>query len=88
MSLMFLKPSPGTQVRDPVTMAHLPIEGRLCESSPYWLRRIRDGSVYEAFPEPVNAMPDPVPVVLEDEFPNIPESTPKKPNKSNKKGGR
>jgi Protein of unknown function (DUF2635) len=44
---MFLKPSPGLIVRDPVTMQPLPEEGKEVESSRYWIKRLNDGDVSE-----------------------------------------
>jgi hypothetical protein len=45
MMKAFLKPKKGLLVRDPVTGRALPAEGAEKPLSPYWLRRIKDGSV-------------------------------------------
>lgn len=40
-----VEPLFGMLVPDPEWGGHLPPEGRLVEKTPYWLRRLRDGSV-------------------------------------------
>jgi hypothetical protein len=52
---MFIKPTPGLVVRDPVTRAPLPADGREVdpnENGGHWLRELRDGSVFVAEPPP------------------------------------
>jgi Protein of unknown function (DUF2635) len=51
---MFLKPTQGTQVPDPDRGDVLPAEGRNVEPTQYWQRRIADGDVVEASPQPVS----------------------------------
>lgn len=51
---MYLKPTQGTQVPDPVRGDVLPPEGRNVEPTQYWQRRIADGDVVEASPQPVS----------------------------------
>ena len=51
---MFLKPTQGTQVPDPDRSDFLPPEGRTVELTQYWQRRIADGDVVEASPQPVS----------------------------------
>lgn len=44
---MFVKPNGGLRVIDPLKGDALPLEGReVSEKEPYWLRRLRDGSIY------------------------------------------
>ena len=45
MEIKFLKPVPGTKIRDPKTKDFLPTDGRRVEMSVYWNRRIQDGTV-------------------------------------------
>ena len=49
---MFLKPANGTTVPDPDRGDTLPPEGRTVEFNQYWQRRIADGDVVEATPQP------------------------------------
>ena len=43
---MWVKPAPGRTVRDPISMAKLPPEGReVKDGDLFWVRRIRDGDV-------------------------------------------
>jgi hypothetical protein len=51
--IMVLKPTvPGVTVRDPSTGKALPDEGRAVVMTTFWRRRLKDGSVVEALPEP------------------------------------
>jgi hypothetical protein len=52
---MRLKPAPGLAVRDPELRDLLPAEGRDVPRSDYWLRRLTDGDVVEAPPQPADA---------------------------------
>lgn len=45
---MRVMPKPGFVVRDPVTRAPLPPEGRDVPDTDYWQRRLRDGDVVMA----------------------------------------
>lgn len=50
---MFVKPTPGRNVRDPAHRGkHIPAEGLEVPATTYWLRRLRDGDVALA-PSPV-----------------------------------
>ncbi len=49
---MFVKPAPGITVPDPERGGALPPEGRNVEPTQYWQRRIADGDVVEAVPQP------------------------------------
>jgi len=49
---MYLKPTAGTQVPDPDRGDVLPADGRNVELNQYWQRRIADGDVVEASPQP------------------------------------
>lgn len=49
---MFVKPIPDRTVPDPARGDSLPPEGRTVEPTQYWLRRIADGDVVEAAPQP------------------------------------
>lgn len=42
---MFIRPMPGVLIRDPVSKALLPPEGRNVEASGFWHRRLAEGSV-------------------------------------------
>lgn len=42
---MFVRPTPGLRVPDPILRDFLPAEGREVEPSDYWARRQRDGDV-------------------------------------------
>lgn len=42
---MFVKPSPGIKVRDPISLLHLPEAGAEVPESSYWIRRLRSGDV-------------------------------------------
>ena len=43
---MMIKPVRGRMVRDPVTLALMPEEGRnIDDRDPFWRRRLRDGDV-------------------------------------------
>ena len=43
---MKVKPVEGRAVRDPLSLALLPDEGReVSDDDPFWLRRVRDGDV-------------------------------------------
>jgi Protein of unknown function (DUF2635) len=45
--------APDRQVRDPITRALVPPEGReVNENDLYWARRLRDGDVVPADPDP------------------------------------
>jgi len=44
---MRVKPAPGVKVRDPISKAHIPEEGREVPESSYWIRRVRSGDVVE-----------------------------------------
>lgn len=57
---LFLLPTPGLRVVDPVTRKPLPPEGTWVEYSTHWLRRLREGDVAEATPPPAGA-PEPAP---------------------------
>jgi hypothetical protein len=50
---MFVKPVENRQVPDPVRGDTLPPEGREVEPIQYWQRRLVDGDVVEAAPEPI-----------------------------------
>ncbi|WP_421173757.1 DUF2635 domain-containing protein [Aeromonas enteropelogenes] len=45
MTDLFIKPAPGCLVRDPRTLKPLDAEGETKPKTPYWLRRLREGSV-------------------------------------------
>lgn len=45
MTDLFIKPAPGCLVRDPRTLTPLDAEGEAKPKTPYWLRRLREGSV-------------------------------------------
>lgn len=45
MNKLNIMPAPGKQVRDPVLHDLIPKEGRIVETSEYWVRRLRDGDV-------------------------------------------
>lgn len=45
---MFVKPTEGRAVADPVRGDALPPEGREVEPTQYWQRRVNDGDVVEA----------------------------------------
>lgn len=45
---MFVKPTPGRKVRDPLTKRHLADAGAEVPSSTYWLRRLDAGDVVAA----------------------------------------
>ena len=47
MSKLYVIPQNGLAVLHPETAKPLPAEGQLVEKSPYWLRRLKDGSVKE-----------------------------------------
>ncbi len=47
---MFVKPAPGLKVRDPVSLLHLPEDGKEVPESSYWYRRLRSGDVFLASP--------------------------------------
>jgi hypothetical protein len=49
---MFVKPAPGLSVRDPDLLDLLPEEGREVPATDYWHRRVRDGDVISADPQP------------------------------------
>lgn len=42
---MFVKPSPGIKLRDPILKTLIPDQGAEVPESSFWLRRIRDGDV-------------------------------------------
>ena len=42
---MFILPSPGLKIRDPILKTLVPSEGVEVTESPFWLRRVRDGDV-------------------------------------------
>ena len=43
---MKVKPAGGRAVRDPLSLALLPEDGReVSDDDPFWLRRVRDGDV-------------------------------------------
>jgi len=43
---MWVKPAPGRTVRDPISKAKLPDEGReVKDGDLFWVRRLRDGDV-------------------------------------------
>lgn len=42
-----VKPAVGVKVRDPLTMQHLPDEGKEVVASTYWVRRIKCGDVID-----------------------------------------
>lgn len=69
---MHVKPKAGLLVRDPVTHAYLPPEGREVEDSAYWHRRLRDGDV-ELIP-PAASPPEPAAA-------QAPEPAPAKPHR-------
>lgn len=49
MKTMYVKPAPGHSVRIPGDPErHLPADGADVPASPFWLRRIADGSVEQA----------------------------------------
>lgn len=49
---MNVKPTtPGTVVRDPITMQRLPDEGAEVPDTEYWRRRLAQGDVVEVAPE-------------------------------------
>lgn len=52
---MFVKPTAGRQVPDPDRGDTLPADGREVEPTQYWQRRVNDGDVVEASPQPVPA---------------------------------
>lgn len=49
---MFVKPAQGLSVPDPERGDVLPPEGRTVEPNQYWQRRVADGDVVEASPQP------------------------------------
>jgi Protein of unknown function (DUF2635) len=54
---MFVKPAPGrAAVRDPVTLQHVPEEGREVPEVSYWVRRVRGGDLVVVSPPP-NVVP-------------------------------
>lgn len=55
---MFVKPAPGLLIRDPLTMAVLPPEGREVGDDYFWIRRLRDGDVVQTT-APENSPPGP-----------------------------
>lgn len=59
---MFVKPSPGVRVRDPVTKLHIPAAGVEVPESSYWIRRLRSGDVVVAVA--------PVPVLNDQQIPD------------------
>lgn len=50
MNELYLIPSDGVTVRDPVTGLALPVTGASKPRTAYWLRRLRDGDVKEGEP--------------------------------------
>lgn len=42
---MRVKPAPGINVRDPISLRHLPEEGKDVPENTYWKRRIKSGDV-------------------------------------------
>jgi hypothetical protein len=50
MTELYIKPAPGCLVRDPRTLKPLAEEGESKPKTPFWLRRLRDGSVIKAEP--------------------------------------
>lgn len=56
MNQIFVKPSPGLVVRDPINGQILAAEGEVKPRSTYWLRRLRDGDVQEG-PLPAAEVP-------------------------------
>ncbi len=48
---MFVKPGDGLQVRDPVTKALLPAEGKEVPETIYWTRRVNSGDVVRVVQE-------------------------------------
>jgi len=50
---MYVIPTEGRQVPDPARGDTLPAEGREVEPIQYWQRRVIDGDVIEATPQPV-----------------------------------
>ena len=51
MKQIFLRPSPGLKVKDPVTGTPLKAEGELKPATTYWLRRVKDGDAVRSAPE-------------------------------------
>lgn len=64
---MFVKPAPGVKVRDPISMLHIPEEGRDVPENNYWTRKIAAGDVVRV------AAPESGVVVID----QIPDSTSK-----------
>lgn len=50
MNNLYLIPTAGVNVRDPITGQALPTEGASKPRSQYWLRRLRDNDVSEGKP--------------------------------------
>jgi len=51
---MWVKPAPGRTVRDPISKAKLPDEGReVKDGDLFWVRRLRDGDVIVEQPRTV-----------------------------------
>ena len=53
----FIKPAPGLKIADPETGEYLPETGKVMPRSAFWLRRVKDGDVLEADPQPAPAKP-------------------------------
>ncbi|WP_421209996.1 DUF2635 domain-containing protein [Aeromonas enteropelogenes] len=72
MNDLFIKPAPGCLVRDPRTLKPLDAEGETKPKTPYWLRRLREGSVVKidrpkastAKPKTKPAVATPAPAVV------------------------
>lgn len=57
MNDIYLTPTDGMVVRDPVTGLALPEQGAAKSPTSYWLRRLRDGDVREGTPPKAAAAP-------------------------------
>ncbi|TPG62555.1 DUF2635 domain-containing protein [Ewingella americana] len=55
---MFVKPTTGRTVRDPVKGTLLPEEGAEVPESTFWNRRLRDGDVVKAKPASTEKVTD------------------------------
>jgi hypothetical protein len=52
---MFVKPAPGTKVRDPISRLHIPESGVEVPESSYWIRRVQSGDVVRVDAQPAAA---------------------------------
>ena len=56
---MYVIPTKGRKVIDPVMGDSLPSEGREVEANQYWLRRVEDGDVTEGKPTATTKQKEP-----------------------------